>query len=511
EQESEIPIDIHTLKLQDWLISRRIVPKNVQQEIRDIHTKISNALQDMPSNEQLIKLLANTNINYYHVKEIIEILKQTEKDTKSVFGTYGSQRMKDWQEISRLYEKNAVYLAETAQIFVRNVNYEIPGVRKQMTKLEQQTDESQKRAHDLNKPETQLLAEHAALLEQLGVKGDNLHAEFIEVLAGLPKLYTKSLDDIAKVQPGIDLYAEVSGHKQPLPILSHLVEFGNTTVYQYIHKEAPLAVEEPPIRLNLSEGIVQKGEDNVVTEIDFGTDDNGGGTSSTVSAEIIDYGDFGSVDLQETDGANIDWGIESAPAAAVEINFDIPVEEYGIVVEGTGMDGGTAKGDQAYTLLDSPNYRDRFLDEIYELESFLRLRLYELKQLESSSDIMFSLMDNITTRDAESIKKILSSVEKIIQQTSDEQTRHLFQLKHSPKYANLLATKLQQMTKAVEKLRSTREALKRRAVELREQRQQLNPVLDELVAQTRVLQSHIEKDISKRYKNRMVNLMGGVN
>jgi len=162
-------------------------------------------------------------------------------------------------------------------------------------------------------------------------------------------------------------------------------------------------------------------------------------------------------------------------------------------------------------LLDSPNYRDRFLDEIYELESFLRLRLYELKQLETSSDIMFSLMDNIATHDAESIRKILSAVEKIIQQTSDEQTRHLFQLKHSPKYANLLATKLQQMTKAVEKLRSTREALKKRAIELKEQRQQLNPVLEELIAQTRTLQSHIEKDISKRYKNRVVNLMGGVN
>ncbi|EDW56552.1 CDK5RAP3-like protein [Drosophila sechellia] len=498
--ESEIPIDIHTLKLQDWLISRRIVPKNVQQEIREIHKKISNALQDMPSNEQLIKLLARTNINYYHVKEIIEILKQTEKDTKSVFGTYGSQRMKDWQEISRLYEKNATYLAETAQIFVRNVNYEIPGVRKQMARLEQQADETQKRAHDLNKPESQILSDHSALLDKLGVKGDNLHDEFVQVLAGLPELYAKSLVGIANIQPGIVMYAEVSGNKQVLPILSHLVEFGNTTVYQYIHKEAPLAVEEPPIRLNLSDGIANK-DDNAVAEIDFGTDDNGG-TSSTVSAEIIDYGDFGSGD---------DWGIESAPTNAVEINFDIPVEEYGIVVEGTGMDGGTAKGDQAYTLLDSPNYRDRFLDEIFELESFLRMRIYELKQLESSSDIMFSLMDTIATHDGESIWKILVSVEKIIKQSSDEQTRHLFQLKHSPKYANMLANKLQQMTMAVEKLRATRDALKQCTIELREQRQQLNPVLEELIAQTRTLQSHIEKDISKRYKNRLVNLMGGVN
>ncbi|EDW01320.1 CDK5RAP3-like protein [Drosophila grimshawi] len=502
--ESEIPIDIHTLKLQDWLISRRIVPKNIQAPIKDIHSRIRKALQDMPANDQLIKLLSGSNINYLHVKEIIEILKQTEKDTKSVFGTYGSQRMKDWQEICRLYEKNATYLAETAQIFVRNVNYEIPGVRKQMIKLEQQTDECLKRANDMHKPEAQLLAEHAALLEQLGVKGENLHAEFVEVLGGLQNLYAKSLQNIGRVQAGIDLYAEVSGQQQCLPILRHLVEHGNTTVYQYIHKEAPLAIEEPELRLSIS-GSSSSKDGNEGNEIDFGTDDNGG-TSSTVSAEIIDYGDF-----PEADGGNIDWGIESAPTDAVEINFDIPVEEYGIVVEGTGMDGGTAKGDQAYTLLDSPNYRDRFLDEIHELEAFLLMRLYELKHLESSNNIMFSLMDSIATHDSETIGKILSDVEKIIQQESDEQTRHLFQLKHSPKYADLLASKLQQMTKAVEKLRNTRDVLKKRSVEIREQRSKLNPVLDELIAQTRNLQSYIEKDISKRYKNRVVNLIGGVN
>lgn len=167
-------------------------------------------------------------------------------------------------------------------------------------------------------------------------------------------------------------------------------------------------------------------------------------------------------------------------------------------------------GDQAYTLLDLPSYRDRFLDELYELEAFLSMRLYELNHLESSSNIMFSLMDNIATHDNGSISKMLKNVQKILQQSSDEQLRHLFQLKHSPKYADLLVSKLQQMTKAVDKLRNTREQLKARAVELREQRQQLNPVLDELIAQTRALQTYIEKDISKRYKNRVVNLIGGV-
>ena len=69
--------------------------------------------------------------------KIVQILKETEADTKNLFGRYGSQRMKDWQEILRLYEKENVYLAEVAQMLMRNVNYEVPSIKKQIQKLEQ--------------------------------------------------------------------------------------------------------------------------------------------------------------------------------------------------------------------------------------------------------------------------------------------------------------------------------------------------------------------------------------
>lgn len=421
--------------------------------------------------------------------------------------------MKDWQEIVRLYEKDNIYLAETAQIYVRNVNYEVPNVRKQMVKLEQQSDESLKRSADLGKPEAQLLSEHTSLLQQLGVKGDNLREEFTQVLSGLPEVYAKSIKNIGTLEEALNLYATTSGQtkQQCLPITRHLIEFGNTTVYQYIHKEAPLSVEEPQIKLNLSEEHESKNNDN---EIDFG-DDNGG-ASSTISGEMIDFGELNlesgdGIDFGDAgEGGDIDWGIESTPAEAVEINFDIPVEEYGIVVEGAGMDGGVAKGDQAYTLLDSPNYRERFTDELYELEAFLRMRCYELRQVNASSNIMFSLMETISSHDEESLKKMLSNLESILADISSEQTRHLFQLKHSPKYADLLASKLKQMLKAVEKIRTTKQVLKDRAAELKEQRVALTPVLEELVARTKDLQGKIEQDISKRYKNRVVNLLGGV-
>lgn len=45
--------------------------------------------------------------------------------------------MKDWQEVLRLYEKENVYLAEACQILMRNVAYEIPGLKKSISKCEQ--------------------------------------------------------------------------------------------------------------------------------------------------------------------------------------------------------------------------------------------------------------------------------------------------------------------------------------------------------------------------------------
>lgn len=49
-------------------------------------------------------------INYFHCLRIVDILKETEAESKNIFGRYSSQRMKDWQEIVKLYEKENIYL-----------------------------------------------------------------------------------------------------------------------------------------------------------------------------------------------------------------------------------------------------------------------------------------------------------------------------------------------------------------------------------------------------------------
>ena len=89
----------------------------------------------MPEHPEIRELLSGTNINYFHCLKIVELLKETEKDTKNFFGQYGSQRMTDWREILRMYEKENIYLAEAAQLLIQTVAYELPGFKRQITKV----------------------------------------------------------------------------------------------------------------------------------------------------------------------------------------------------------------------------------------------------------------------------------------------------------------------------------------------------------------------------------------
>jgi len=149
--------------LLDWLLNRRHCKKDWHTNVLGIREKINSAIQDMPVHDGIATLLSGackyqftlliftsneykfliflicfiTDINYFYCVKIVEILKETEADTKNLFGRYGSQRMKDWQEILRLYEKDNVYLAEAAQMLMRNVNYEVPSIKKQIQKIEQ--------------------------------------------------------------------------------------------------------------------------------------------------------------------------------------------------------------------------------------------------------------------------------------------------------------------------------------------------------------------------------------
>lgn len=160
--------------------------------------------------------------------------------------------MKDWLEITRLYEKDSIYLAEAAQIMVRNIQYELPSVKKQTNRFEQLIEEAEKTIHDQTTSETMLHAQRMAMCQKLGISGNNLREELTEKLTELSKFHAEIVRLTDGLNEPLKLYASATQNNGCLPLVRHVIAKGNTTVYEYIHGEAPLSIKEPTTELKIS-------------------------------------------------------------------------------------------------------------------------------------------------------------------------------------------------------------------------------------------------------------------
>ncbi|KAK7603870.1 hypothetical protein V9T40_003869 [Parthenolecanium corni] len=460
----DIPIDIHIPKLLEWLLSRRHCKIGWQAHIAMVREKINSALEDMPEHQGIVDLLSGSYLNYFHCCQIVEILKETEADSKNLFGIYGSKRMKDWQDITRLYEKDNVYLAEAANILLRNVKYEVPSIRKQLAKYKQMQADCDKKIADYVKSAASGQRELETLKKQLGITGDNVRSELMLRTQHLSEVYENVIANMKVLQKPIQYYSAFSRHvagvSYTLPLLSYAIDKGNTTTYEWLYGEAPQNVE-------------------------------------VTNDQFADVG--GSGDAAD----EIDWDITVADENSG--SYDISMDESGIVVESSGQPTNVATGNESYTILDNPKTRDEFINQLLELQSFLKMRLLETQK---ESDSLFSMNEGVQ-ESSESILKMLDAVQVVKQLMTDSVTQQLHFMKHSNRFIEKTAALFEQKATSIEKMVASQEALKTRKEELIQQEIELKPKLNLIIEKTRELQEQVEREISKKYKNRPVNLMGG--
>nr|SVE85551.1 EOG090X07S9 [Daphnia pulicaria] len=498
-QEQNIPIDIQTSKLLDWVISRRHCTKTWPQQITLVREKINSAIQDMPEHKGITKLLTGTYINYFHCLQIVEILKETEADTRSLFGRYGSQRMKDWQEVVRLYEKDNVYLAEAAQILMRNVAYEIPGIKKSITKCEQVQHESEKKENECVKNAQDFRDKYKSLSNQLGIEGKNIKNELADLLCSLPEMYKDVAQQGRKTKEAAAFYREflgqmITGNSEVscLPVLQYIIENGNTTVYEWRYGEPPLRIEEPSV---------------LVAEPE----------APTTTDDAIDFGDaaidLGSDDV-ELETGDIDWGqIDMLPDAhEATIDFSTTEDaELGIVVQEAGVEGGVARDIEALTVLDYHKTRNMFIDDLVELEAFLKQRLMEIQATsKESKGFSFTQTHSSTEKSPQQLEEMLSQVLSTIDAINRPKLKNLALIRESPRYVDRVANSLQQHLRLADKMEANRMILAERRRSAAAEQVGLQPTLKKLIERTKELQADLEKNISKKYNNRPVHITGGV-
>nr|XP_057924425.1 CDK5 regulatory subunit-associated protein 3 isoform X1 [Doryrhamphus excisus] len=492
-----LPIDIQTSKLLDWLIDRRHCNLKWQNGIKVIREKINAAMEDMPENEEIKQLLSGSYIHYFHCLRIVEILKGTEASSKNIFGRYSSQRMKDWQEIVSLYEAENIYVAEVASLLARNVNYEGPALRKQLAKAKQLQQEMSRREVECQRSSADLRERYYAACKQYGIKGDNVPRELQALVKDLPDVLDKVGRDAALLEEKIEVYTTFTNFvcewSEPvLPLLTFAQKRGNVTFYEWRTGNAPVVVERPHVEDTPPEALAE----DAIDWGDFST--QGAGSGITVE-DGIDWGISLEPSSEQDAGGEIDWG--DGDPAPVEIE---------VVQAGTDCPEGTARGEDALSILENAHSRGQFIDELVELEAFLSQRLSEMGQ--ESDVVAMSQFQSapaiIQGQSSEHVRRMLMEVRDLMGRLTTLQMQHLFMILASPRYVERVTEILRQKMKQADILELKASTMVEKRQEALEEQSRLEPRVDLLVARTQELKKLIEADISKRYNNRPVNLMG---
>jgi len=503
--EQNIPIDISVRKLLDWLISRHICNRDWHDKVVSIREKIGKAMEDMPENDAMKELLTGTHINYFVSLKIVEILKETEADSKNFLGMYGSQRMKDWRDIVSQYEGGNVYLAEAAQLLTQNVTYELPGLKKHVAKCEQVQTECDKKERDNDKRMLELQQEYRKECAQLGIVGDKLKKEIIDLAKNLPVTYEEIAEKAKHLQGACDLYKEFLRDTleketvdKVIENLTFLVQNGNATTYQWKYGEMPITVEEPRIEFGEEGDEDDQGTEHGAdsNEIDFG---DGG--------DQIDFGDIGDgeIDFGDDVEGEIDWGNIDNGEEVIDFGVIDDVDTSAIVVEEGGIEGGVARDDEALSILDNRRTRALLLDELMELECFLQQRLVEI----TSDNIKLSLgTSSRQNQDANTIESMLSNIREMIDRLREHKMQQLQMIRGSPAYADRLADSLRQKLRLVEKVEAATARVKTKRSDAAAEQAKAREQLENILTKTEELQGQICGDVSKRFKGRKVHLMG---
>jgi hypothetical protein len=512
-EEANLAIDIQLKKLLDWLVSRRICNRSWHENILAVREKIGMAIGDMPEHPRVKELLSGTNINYFHCLQIVDILKETEADSMNFFGSYGSQRMKDWQEVIKLYQRDQIYLPEAAQLLSQAVTYEIPGLKKQLTKSIQIQGDCDKKEKDNAKKARDFRSEFDKSCKQLGIEGVKIRREIIALLSNLPETYAKMADDARALSPAVEAYVTflestldeaMFKREDVLPTLSFLMAKGNVTTYEWMHGEPPLSVEEPMLDFGEDEKEDEAGGD----AIDFGED--GGIDFGDSGGDGIDFGGDGDVDIDS--GADIDWGnLGSGDDAAGTADIDwsaADAEVVDITVEDGGVSGGIARDSEALSLLDNRRTRTLILDELTELDCFLGQRLAEIEAQDAGK---FTVGGGSNLNESpDKYERHRSDIVNIVSTLTAGKLHHLQLIRSSPSYVDRLVDNLKRKLSLVDKMELSTTTVGEKREEAIGEQAAVQRRLELVKGKTKELQGEIERDISGRYKGRPVNIMGGV-
>uniref|UniRef100_A0A6M2DTP2 Putative cdk5 activator-binding protein n=1 Tax=Xenopsylla cheopis TaxID=163159 RepID=A0A6M2DTP2_XENCH len=441
--EADIPIDIHSSKLMDWLINRKHVKPDWNNNLGIIRQKIDEAVNNIPKNTDISCLLSGAYIHYYHCKDIVNVLAGTEDGAKNLF--------------------------ESARLLCTNLFFDIPGLRKRIQKLQQAQYDYEKMETEIQKNGAMLAADFKAECDLLGIKGENIREELQAIVPDLQNVYIKVVKAAASTTHAIDLYerykAKTNFNELGLSVLMHVIKHGNTTVYEYLY-------EKKPDRVILDKLAY---EDTKLA-------------SNSETEDTIDFGDFDD---------KIDFG--DRDVSAIELVSSAESETS------AQRDEIIATGSEALTVLDEPGHRDHFVSDLLELQMFLKVLLSEANRARVGEIGIMGIDIDVESDDV--LSSMLTQINMVLELIDGTAARKLHNIRHIPQYLDQLTQQINIKRNAIKRNASRLEYCSIASKESYQDHKAATKDLKILIDKSRQLQNQIENSISKLHNNRPVNLI----